>query len=189
VLDSDNQIPQHGATGTHGGTTKSLFLKVIGAAKNKEPNADMMEKLRPVIQNSWGPFSVETSNNPAIPASLESQENFGITEATPDQSVNPASLNSEEELELHDQVIEETALEHDTSMYTSLLYEEGQSQNAVPTYTESRIRNHPPWFRTSVTFQNVTGSGEGQSKKAAKHLASRDACAQLNLSLPLSSTA
>jgi hypothetical protein len=68
-----------------------------------------------------------------------------------------------------------------TSKYTSALWREVQARGRVPEVVAQQISHSPVRFRVTVRFGEAQGSGEGQSKKAAKHLASREVCDQLGI--------
>jgi hypothetical protein len=59
--------------------------------------------------------------------------------------------------------------------YTLALKEKGDQESFVPRYDEAMQRERPPLWMVTVTYDNVTESGEAKSKREAKHLASKKA--------------
>ncbi len=59
--------------------------------------------------------------------------------------------------------------------YTSKLKEKGDVESVTPVYEETRKREYPPLWSVTVTYDDVTATGEAKSKKEAKHLASKKA--------------
>lgn len=67
----------------------------------------------------------------------------------------------------------------DIASYTMRLKELGDECNEIAVYEEERVRFEPPWWRCTVNFQGVRGTGEGSKKRTAKHKASKEAWLQI----------
>jgi hypothetical protein len=72
----------------------------------------------------------------------------------------------------------------DISQYTTALKEHGDKVGEVPDYDYERVSLVPPLFRARVTFKEINATGEGKTKKLARHRASKEALNRLGL-LPL----
>lgn len=67
------------------------------------------------------------------------------------------------------------------ALYTMTLKEHGDSLRVLPSYEQESDKQAPPTFKVTVTFQNITATGSGRTKKEAKHEASRNMCSMLGL--------
>lgn len=67
--------------------------------------------------------------------------------------------------------------------YTSALFERGQEDGRVIQRTYSTLTLDPPRFKVSIKFGRWNGSGTGRNKKIAGHLAAKDLCDRLGITI------
>jgi dsRNA-specific ribonuclease len=72
----------------------------------------------------------------------------------------------------------------DISQYTTALKEHGDKIGVLPGYDYERISLMPPSFRARVIFGEINVTGEGKTKRRARHRASKEAWIRLGLPLP-----
>ncbi|KAL3257031.1 hypothetical protein ABHI18_007145 [Aspergillus niger] len=65
--------------------------------------------------------------------------------------------------------------------YTSRLWEDGSNHGVTPNVDESCLSSYPPKFRITISYRGMQASGEGKTKKLAKHIAAKGVCHQLGL--------
>jgi hypothetical protein len=70
----------------------------------------------------------------------------------------------------------------DISRYTAALKEHGDQIGVIPAYDYKPISLEPTLFRATLVFQQINVTGDGKTKKLARHRASKEACIQLGLS-------
>ncbi|KAF5859893.1 hypothetical protein ETB97_002252 [Aspergillus alliaceus] len=76
-----------------------------------------------------------------------------------------------------------TGPEADNWKYTCRLWEDAQVTGEEPKTVETCISNFPTKFHVAIRYRGVEASGEGRSKKAARHIAAKSLCGKLNLRL------
>ncbi|GIC94650.1 double-stranded RNA binding motif domain-containing protein [Aspergillus udagawae] len=65
--------------------------------------------------------------------------------------------------------------------YTSLLWEKASNHGVTPDIRETCLSNFPPKFRITISCMGAQASGEGKTKKLAKHIAAKGVCQILGL--------
>ncbi|OJI84213.1 hypothetical protein ASPTUDRAFT_43211 [Aspergillus tubingensis CBS 134.48] len=65
--------------------------------------------------------------------------------------------------------------------YTSRLWEDGSNHGVTPNVKESCLSSYPPKFRITISYLGIQASGEGKTKKHAKHIAAKGVCQRLGL--------
>ncbi|GIJ92632.1 hypothetical protein Asppvi_001910 [Aspergillus pseudoviridinutans] len=65
--------------------------------------------------------------------------------------------------------------------YTSLLWEEAVNHGVTPDIKETCLSSYPPKFRITISCMGAQSSGEGKTKKLAKHIAAKGICQKLGL--------
>ena len=83
------------------------------------------------------------------------------------------------------QVSENAAQDHqlDFSRYTTALQHHGDACGSLVSWTISQISTAPIRFRSIASFEDISCEGVAKNKKEAKHLASREACRILRISV------
>ena len=119
-----------------------------------------------LIDSPTGSSSSPASSIPTAAFSATAASPATSTPATASLATsNPATASSEDA--------------EDIASYTMRLKELGDETNEIAVYEEERVRFEPPWWRCTVKFQGVRGTGEGLKKRTAKHKASKEAWLRL----------
>ena len=69
----------------------------------------------------------------------------------------------------------------DPSRYSMALKEHGDLIDVLPDYHILPTTSHPPGFEATLQFCDVVARGIGRTKKAAQHMAAKDACIALQI--------
>ncbi|KAJ6126149.1 hypothetical protein N7471_010642 [Penicillium samsonianum] len=73
--------------------------------------------------------------------------------------------------------------EEDLSKYTSALNEKGQEDGKALKRIYSTLRKDPPQFSAEIRFGDLYSFGVGRNKKIAGHLAAKDLCRRIGISV------
>ena len=69
------------------------------------------------------------------------------------------------------------------SRYSMVLHEYLSQRREQLSWNETRLTVHPPAFEASVSIQGLSFTGAGSNKKVARHLAAREACESLGITV------
>ena len=117
-----------------------------------------------------------SQNNAPETGNLEHPDERGV-EISGQQTVQTGLEQEVEHLDNH------APQGEDISQYTTALKEHGDQVGALPEYHYERISLMPPSFRARVVFKEINATGEGKTKKQARHQASKEAWILLGLPL------
>jgi hypothetical protein len=120
-----------------------------------------------------------SQNNAPETGNLENPDERGV-EISGQQTIQTGLEQEVEHLNNHVPQVEDTG---DNSHYTTALKEHGDQIGVLPGYDYERISFVPPSFRARVVFKEIKVTGEGKTKKQAKHQASKEAWILLGLPL------
>lgn len=120
-----------------------------------------------------------SQNNAPEIENLEHPDERGV-EISSQQTVQPGLEQEVGHLDNHAPQGEDM---EDNSRYTAALKEHGDQTGVLPGYDYERISFTPPSFRARVVFKEINATGEGKTKKLARHQASKEAWILLGLPL------
>ena len=124
-------------------------------------------------------IKTHSQNNAPEPENLEHPDERGV-EISGQQTVQTGLEQEVEHVNNHVPQVEDTG---DISHYTAALKEHGDQVEVLPSYDYEQISFVPPSFRARVVFKEIKVTGEGKTKKLAKHRASKEAWILLGLPL------
>lgn len=119
-------------------------------------------------------FRTHSQNNAPETGNLEHPDERGV-EISGQQTVQTGMEQEVEQLNNH------APQGEDISQYTTALKEHGDRIEVLPSYDYERISLMPPSFRARVVFKEINATGEGKTKKLARHRASKEAWILLGL--------
>jgi hypothetical protein len=163
------------------GTTeerKALFASVRKVAHTHPLNS--MNGMGESSQGSEDEGSVirtNSQNNAPETGNLGRPDERGV-EISGQQTVQTGPEQETQHLNNHAPQGEETG---DISQYTAALKEHSDRIGVPPVYDYERISLVPPSFKARVVFKEINVTGEGKTKKLAKHRASKEAWLLLGL--------
>ena len=120
-----------------------------------------------------------SQNNAPEIGNLEHSDERGV-EISGQQTVQ---TGLEQEVEHLDNHAPQGEVMGDNSRYTAALKEHGDQIGVLPDYDYEQISVVPPSFRARVVFKEINATGEGKTKKLARHRASKEAWILLGLPL------
>jgi hypothetical protein len=120
-----------------------------------------------------------SQNNAPETGNLEHPDERGV-EISGQQTVQTGLEQEVEHLDNHAPQGEDMG---DIFQYTAALKEHGDQVGVLPGYDYERISLMPPSFRARVVFKEINVTGEGKTKKMARHRASKEAWIRLGLPL------
>ena len=161
IKDLDLNLPRPAPIGDE--SAEDFVYKVLGfvrLSKNMEGSTLLISVLNLQVLDTADDLKVQTTFEGQFPI-----------EDTPECHVNPTPT--------HWPVGPKG--DSDNWRYTSLLWEEAQARGRRPNIEETCINSFPPMFRVTIECMGTKASGEGRTKKLAKHLAAKHVCKTLGL--------
>ncbi|OOF91731.1 hypothetical protein ASPCADRAFT_176225 [Aspergillus carbonarius ITEM 5010] len=160
IKDSDLDVPRREPIGDE--TDETCIYKIVGYVRLC--SAKWFVRLMTILSLRIPSGSNHTSRSPTIyPESFSEEPAAHHISPVPTQQ--PSNPNDDQ-----------TAWK-----YTSLLWEEAQIRGDKPVVKEICLSNYPSLFRVTISYMGTQASGEGRSKRLARHIAAKGVCQTLGL--------